>query len=496
MAHPALQHPDASLDHIYFFVDEVTSHDGAVSSAPTSNQCATPRSEVASLGSSDSEATTITSSSGSSSTSSSHAKTLNPLASNFTPTASTPPIATNLYELRMTADKDYGLFATSFIPIGTRIICDKPLVRIPENSVHLAWGSYCRLSNAQKAAFDKLHIFKPEHTDFEQVSRCYLIDRDDDSLDDDDIEELVAEQVRVMRTFAANNFATGQGLSVFETISRLNHSCVNNVHHSYNPNLQKQTVHAVRDIQPGEELCTTYLGGHGSYYLRPQRIEMLRHSYGFTCNCVACGDTSGQSDGRRELMANLAWGLQQYLEGSGHGQPFVPAAPLAALQHAENLIHWLLAEGLFTAELMKAYRTASTQALSLRDFEKAIDYAYNELEVERNCLGTELEDLKKLGAAAANWIDRVNAVAAAAGVTLSKRGRKNKNKKKQAMAAEKEQKKMRGKETESESKRQARQVRNARKREEKREKKEAELAAREAERKKTEYEAAFPTLSA
>ncbi|KAK5121467.1 hypothetical protein LTR85_005300 [Meristemomyces frigidus] len=491
----AMAHPDRNLNHIYFFIrspptSSTTDVQGDASSAAlsdqcasptsgsavTSNPCASPSSEVASLSSSHTEANTVTSGSSSSLTG------LNPNARDFTPkphsTKASAPKASRLYELRHTDDKGYALYATAFIPIGTRIICEGPLIRLAENQVHLAWAPYCRLSKKQKAAYDKLHYFKPEHMDLESVSRSCLINGPNDDLNEIEIERLVAEQVRVMGTFAANNFATGRGLSVFETAARLNHSCVPNVHHSFNPTLQKQTVHAVRDIHPGEELVTTYLGGQGSYFIHSQRMDMLYQGYGFTCTCPACSDTTGISDTRRDALATLAWGLQRFIEGAGHGEPYVPATSGTALQQAETIVRLLIEEGLVSIELIKAYRTASTQALNMKDFSKAIEYAYNEAEVERNCLGTELDDLKKLGAASAGWIEHVREVAAAAGVIL---GRAKKYKK--LMATD-------------EQKSQAAKKKNEAKKRKRAVKKEKERVEMEAERQKKEYEASFPGLKA
>ncbi|KAI6864735.1 hypothetical protein KC334_g20169, partial [Hortaea werneckii] len=411
------------LNHIYFFIDKARQSRPSTSSTDTTNQCATPRSEAASLDSEDTEATTAMSHS--SSLGNSH---INPHAKSFAPPAlsnQTPTVA-NVFEMRKIADRGCGLFATEHIPIGARILCESPLLRIDENGLHRAINAYEKLPVSQKAAFDGLQFFKPELIDLEQASRFDPIERQDKRLDDDQLcDAVVADHVRIMGIFAANNFSAGKGLAVFEKASRLNHSCVPNVHHSFNPTLQKQTVHAVRDIQPGEELCTTYLGGPGCYYIRSQRIEMLRSNYGFTCTCTACSDPSGASESRRQLMANLAWGLQQYLERSAFGMTFVPTSPAEALAQAEAFIHLLLEEGLFTVELMKAYRTASTQALNISMYEKAMAYAKNEADVERNCLGTELNDLVQLGVASSCWVDTVRSAAARAGVALGKGGKYN-----------------------------------------------------------------------
>lgn len=220
---------------------------------------------------------------------------------------------------------------------------------------------------------------------------------------------MIADQVRVMSIFSTNNFQTSSSaLAVYATASRLNHSCLPNVHHSYNPTLKSITVHAVRDIHPSEELLTTYLGGESAYQVRAKRVEKLRAYHGFVCQCPACSDYSGASDFRRESMSRISWGLNQFVaEGNTVPDPFIPTHPLAALQQAEHLVTLLLTEGIVTIELTKAYRIASMQALNLKDFDRALEYAHDEAVVERNCLGTALKDLRKLGAAAECWTEKI-----------------------------------------------------------------------------------------
>jgi len=372
---------------------------------------------------------------------------LNPLAQEFQPIVNPPPAppppptAGKLYELRRTAYKGFGLFATRFIPIGTRILVESPLLTIPDDALHLAWAPYCRLSNAQKAAFDKLHDWAPRYLELDRASRVHLLDPFNRGVGGEGVEAAVAEHIRVMSIFACNNFSVPCGLAVFETASRLNHSCVPNVHHFFNPTLQQQFVHALRDIAPDEELSASYLGSAGDYRPRAQRVEMLQRCYGFTCRCPACADHAQVSDRRRELLGHIAWGLQQHIEGRRDGARYVPMTPDEALLQAEDIISILIDEGLFSTELMKAYRTASTQALAVGNLHKALEYAHDEAEVQRNCLGDEADELREMGADASVWIAHVQAMVKGASRTsddsadqaqVSKRKAKNQRQKKKA----------------------------------------------------------------
>jgi hypothetical protein len=407
--------PWSNLSHVSFISNddvkskELQSQPIHKSTPSLSNGSTQDRSHISSPSSLRTDTTTETTTTTSSSE-------MNPLAAAFTPrfmdsnSSSIPPApaATQLFELRKTVNKGFGLFATSHIPRGTLIICEQPLMRVSSESVHFAWGTYCRLNSAEKAAFDSLHGHQAEGLDFENASRTLLIDPNDDSMDEDDIEELVAEQIRVMKIFSVNNFhLPPSDLGIYAIASRLNHSCVPNAHHSYNPVLKKITVYTVKDILPDEELCTTYLGGEGHYYMRPQRLELLRSRYGFTCDCPACVDRTGTSDGRREAMASITWGLAQFRDGVKSVNQFIPTDRIAALKQAEDLITVMLNEGLVTIELAKAYRTASRHALQLQNYEKSVEYARDEAEVEKNCMGTVLDDLKQKGVATECWLREI-----------------------------------------------------------------------------------------
>lgn len=466
-----------SLGHVYFFLQR----------SETSTKCQTTpeQSQRTSRSPSPSAASSHDGSSGSSSGSS-----LNPLAAKFTPRAPeeappTPTVSTS-YELRDIPGKGKGLVATDFIPMGTCLICEEPLLRLTENIIPTVWGPYCRLSNSQKEAYDALHDFKPKRPDFDQQARMHLIDRTDTSLDEEDIEEIVANQVRVMSVFACNNVQAETGNAVFATSSRLNHSCVPSVHHSFNPTLQKLTVHATRDIEAGEELCTTYLGGLGSYWTRTQRMEVLRTAYGFTCQCLACMDRTGASDNRREVMKNIALALDAYNNGGQQGAvpvPHVPTSALIALKQCEDLLAMFHEEGLVTPELCKAFRTASTLSLQLKLWDQARDYAIAEAKVERVCMGEVLDDLYATGAAAGVWREFVRSQRVKAGVEKPKR------------APRTAQQKAKIKEKKARRRAQLAGEKAAEKRREKEEVKRTEMEKREEERRKKEYEEKFPALA-
>lgn len=109
-------------------------------------------------------------------------------------------------------------------------------------------------------------------------------------------------------------------------------------------------------------------------------------------------------------MQGIVWGLNEYkyqdeyTSAQHGGNPFYPASRKAALIQAEDAHYRLIQEGLVTTELAKACRFVSDFALGLGQYEKALHFAFSELEIERNIFGKEVDDRKSLLIAAEQWI--------------------------------------------------------------------------------------------
>lgn len=405
-----------TLNHIYFFLDQPAANathtptDETAASQPDSPQKS--QSRASSPGSIGTDGSATVTGSVASTTSSN----LNPHAATFSPggssakagPSSSPSAADQLYEVRKLEGKGFGLVATTVIPAGTRIICEKPLLRIPGEHFFLAWGSYSRLDKGQKETFDNLHSYVEDRDQMENLSRMYLIHSGSNMLESQ-IDEVVDEQVRVMSIFSVNNFNSPGGLAVYPTAARINHSCVPNTFHGFNPNLKRFTVHAVRDIAPGEEITISYMGSPATFLVRSQRVEHLRTHYGFTCTCPSCSDKTKVSDWRREQLGYICSGLGEYELGSPPAYPYIADGPAQAFDLAVNAVNFMNAEGLHTMEFIRALHAASKHALTLQDWHTALQYAMQEQEVQSNILGSEVQDLVKEGTAASCWVEHVKA---------------------------------------------------------------------------------------
>ncbi|KAG6093084.1 hypothetical protein E4U30_004676 [Claviceps sp. LM220 group G6] len=73
--------------------------------------------------------------------------------------------------------------------------------------------------------------------------------------------------------------------AIFVEASRINHNCENNAQHYWKDDIKRLTVHALRDIHPGEEITTSY----GSFpYSQKLRQVMFEANFGFKCSCRLC----------------------------------------------------------------------------------------------------------------------------------------------------------------------------------------------------------------
>ena len=100
-------------------------------------------------------------------------------------------------------------------------------------------------------------------------------------------------------------FPPMDGTAMYALTCKMNHSCDPNVVVLYktrgwgsNHPLVAHCV-ALRDIEPGEELCISYIESEDPVW---KRREALAH-YGFTCNCTKCQrETAGDDDGDDDAL--------------------------------------------------------------------------------------------------------------------------------------------------------------------------------------------------
>ncbi|KAH7098057.1 SET domain-containing protein [Auriculariales sp. MPI-PUGE-AT-0066] len=196
------------------------------------------------------------------------------------------------FEMRWVKDKGMGLFATRKINRGDRVITEKPLFAL-STEVN---------SPPEKVLRDALaELSKEDRARYMRLGNANL------------------HSDPAVSIFQTNAVSLGSGKAgVAPTFCRLNHACLGgfNVVYTHRDVEGDIIVQAVRDIQVGEELLTTYTD---TLVPTAERRAYLKKVYNFDCECSACTRTPSElaaSDKRmhehRDLMRKFAsWGRKE-----------------------------------------------------------------------------------------------------------------------------------------------------------------------------------------
>jgi len=253
-----------------------------------------------------------------------------------------------LFELRSIHGKGLGLFAKTSIARGTRIIEEAPLIVTPQNGgaptkfnqFVEAWG--CTTLD-QRKAFLNLYRGRTIESTSEGLEK---LARDD--VNSSANQHVTDENLTAFHIFQTNSVGMGDdgnsplGVGVFASYSRVNHSCTPNVHNSYNPTLNKLTVHATRQINENEEILTSYID---IFQTREKRNADLSE-WDFRCRCKCCAaPNTADSDRRRERLSDAEKELAAFMNGQrSHSRLSIPGNSQEALEVAEVLLQ-VLREG-------------------------------------------------------------------------------------------------------------------------------------------------------
>ncbi|RFN50422.1 set domain-containing protein 5 [Fusarium flagelliforme] len=197
----------------------------------------------------------------------------NPLTNPTSFKDSQPP----LFEVQSVPGKGKGLIAGRKNTMGMRILVEEPILQannvIPALLEPIIARDLKSLSKEKQRQFLSLHNNFPGKHPFSGI----------------------------MKT---NALPCGSGATVgaiYPTICFINHSCCANAHNSWNERLEQETINAIRDIEPGEEITIPYDHGGPSTTRRP----WLKEKFGFDCSCQLCllppADLE-KSDKRRERI--------------------------------------------------------------------------------------------------------------------------------------------------------------------------------------------------
>lgn len=177
-----------------------------------------------------------------------------------------------LFAIRPVPGKGLGLIANRSISAGTLIHSEAPLIHLNNSEVgyyRLEWEIQ-RLSPFEKAIYTSFH-----HAGMDELPP-------------------------ILEIWRKNSFPSGDDAqAVYSTISRLNNSCTPNAFLSWDFSRKTMNLFAVRDIDPGEEICVSYVN---TLLERNMRHDFMQEIWEFSCRCEACeleGEELEESNERR-----------------------------------------------------------------------------------------------------------------------------------------------------------------------------------------------------
>jgi len=283
-----------------------------------------------------------------------------------------------LYAIQQIPGKGCGIVAIAKIAKGMRIISESPLFTVPRN-----WTSTKRLrasisekvnalSKDQKKAFLSMHNAHAGGVD---------------------------QYLGIVRTNALPLGVDAVRGGIFLDACRINHSCNPNGQNTWNENIKQVTIHAVKDIEKGEEITISYLSVYANHNSRQQS---LRRGFGFTCSCDLCSlplDLRRKSDERLDEIARL-----DGLIGDGVG---ILSTPLQTLHYAHTLLGLLNEEGMDDSNTPRTYYDALQIAVANGDLARASVFAERASSIRTVFEGDDSPEVIKLKRLARNPSEHV-----------------------------------------------------------------------------------------
>jgi hypothetical protein len=272
--------------------------------------------------------------------------------------------ASEAYVLQPIPGKGKGLIATRAIRPGELILSEPPLFTTASLSNPATFekdlGAIVKgLSKDGQRAFLSLHNNNPGANPFSNIVR-------------------------------SNGYPLGPNSEVgaiFPLVARLNHSCRPNAQHAWNEAKGIEVVHAVRDIQEGEELTLSYLAGGAS----TERQSRLKEYFGFDCTCEACSLPAAElkaSDTRLQRAQKLDEAI---------GDPRrVRHLPERALTDCKALLDVYQDEAIFDLRLPRLYYDAFQITAMHADAARASVFAKASADARAVCEGEDSEEVKSM----------------------------------------------------------------------------------------------------
>ena len=204
--------------------------------------------------------------------------------------------------------KGLGVVATAPIARGELLLEEAPLLLFQNQSFEVIFG------DLQDVLLDD-RAFDLWESSLRETVESQCVDEDVArfwNLADTCSEPGSKTALGIARTNALGLDSDSAGLFLF--LSRFNHSCQPNVHHSWQEDRGLQVLRASCSIAENEELCISYLSLLALCAPTRERLGEISDRFGFDCECPACSagmKRTRDSDWRRERLSQLCAALAQ-----------------------------------------------------------------------------------------------------------------------------------------------------------------------------------------
>ncbi|CAJ2504242.1 Uu.00g116360.m01.CDS01 [Anthostomella pinea] len=205
-----------------------------------------------------------------------------------------PTPAAPSWEVRWTAEKGFGCFASQDIAAGETIISEAPMLTATGSSTRRqgllddCLRNFENLNEDQQRKYLSLHCYQ-HPVDSPNARRYLKVTRP--GLSDEEYTRLL----KIHRIFASNCFYVSESVTeagnvletngLFRQVSRINHSCDPNCWYECEGTGGLFVLRANRDIAKGGELSLSYISNCRP---RARRRRSLRKNWVFDCACEWC----------------------------------------------------------------------------------------------------------------------------------------------------------------------------------------------------------------
>ncbi|KAK0207347.1 hypothetical protein IW262DRAFT_1282168 [Armillaria fumosa] len=245
-----------------------------------------------------------------------------------------------MFRISSTPDRGLGMFAAKPMKMGDLILDERPMmvapvlsdphtITFPENFTDDEVLQAARYEYEKTLGFCFRRMPKENQRAFMDLSNCHQRDGSGKLFG---IIKTNAYEVDGLKDKNAQE-PFGIYTGVWDKLSRLNHSCSPNVCRDWNTASFSMQIRAVRDIEEGEELTTTYCG-----ILNPAAERQTDLApYDFRCTCAACSDPS-KSDVKRQGFSRRPVLVSPFVgKGKAKGDWLDPALKMLAEMEEEGV---------------------------------------------------------------------------------------------------------------------------------------------------------------